>query len=132
VCYEDLFGEELAQQFGDPARTPTILVNVSNLAWFGSSAAMDQHLQIARLRAREFERPFLMATNTGVTAIIDHQARVRQSLPRDTRAVLQGEVEGRTGTTPYAWWVARLGLWPYGLGAAGVVLWALRQLRKRR
>jgi len=132
VCYEDLFGEELAQQFLDSARTPTVLVNVSNLAWFGGTAAMDQHLQIARLRAREFERPVLMATNTGITAIIDHQARVRQSLPRDTRAVLQGEVEGRTGTTPYAWWVARLGLWPYGLGAAVVVLWALRQLRKRR
>jgi len=132
VCYEDLFGEELAQQFLAPTRAPTILVNVSNLAWFGSSAAMDQHLQIARLRAHEFERPFLLATNTGVTAIIDHQARVLQVLPRDTRAVLQGEVEGRTGVTPYAWWVARLGLWPYGLAAAVVLLWSLWRLRKRR
>ncbi|MEY4268544.1 MAG: hypothetical protein RIS90_3079 [Pseudomonadota bacterium] len=132
VCYEDLFGEELARQFLDLTRAPTILINVSNLAWFGSSAAMDQHLQIARLRAREFERPFLLATNTGVTAIIDHQARVLQALPRDIRAVLQGEVEGRTGVTPYAWWVARLGLWPYGLVAAVVLLWALWRLRKRR
>ena len=132
VCYEDLFGEELAQQFLDPAGAPTILVNVSNLAWFGSSAAMDQHLQIARLRSGEFERPFLLATNTGVTAIIDHQARVLKALPRDTRAVLQGEVEGRTGVTPYAWWVARVGLWPYGLTAAVVLLWSLRRLRNRR
>jgi len=132
VCYEDLFGEELAHQFLDSTRAPTILVNVSNLAWFGSSAAMDQHLQIARLRAREFERPFLLATNTGVTAIIDHQAHVLQALPRDTRAVLQGEVEGRTGVTPYAWWVARLGLWPYGLAAGILLLWSLWRLRKRR
>ena len=132
VCYEDLFGEELAQQFLDAPTAPTILVNVSNLAWFGASAAMDQHLQIARLRAREFERPFLLATNTGVTAIIDHQARVLQVLPRNTRAVLHGEVEGRHGVTPYAWWVARLGLWPYGLVAAAVLLWSLRRLRNRR
>jgi apolipoprotein N-acyltransferase len=132
ICYEDLFGEELAQQFRDAAQAPTMLVNLSNLAWFGGSMAMDQHLQIARWRALEFARPFLLSTNTGVTAIVDHQARVLQTLPRDTRGVLVGEVEGRTGLTPYAWWVARLGLWPYWLLGLAMVLASWRwHMRKR-
>jgi apolipoprotein N-acyltransferase len=132
ICYEDLFGEELAANFLDPAQAPTIFVNISNLAWFGNSLAMDQHLQIARMRALEFGRPFVLATNTGVTAIVDHRARVVSSLPRNTRGVLEGEVEGRTGITPYAWWVARVGLWPFWLLAGGLLLLASRRsLRKR-
>ncbi len=121
ICYEDLFGEELAGNFLDPALSPTIFVNVSNLAWFGKGQAMDQHLQIARMRALEFERPFLLATNTGNTAIVDHRAHVSHALARDTRGVLVGEVEGRTAVTPYAWWVARWGLWPYWLLALGLL-----------
>jgi apolipoprotein N-acyltransferase len=121
ICYEDLFGEELASNFLDPAQAPTIFVNISNLAWFGNSLAMDQHLQIARMRALEFDRPFLLATNTGATAIVDHRARVTRALARDTRAVLVGAVEGRTTLTAYAWWVARLGLWPFWLVALGLV-----------
>jgi apolipoprotein N-acyltransferase len=132
ICYEDLFSEELGLLFADPTRDPTIFVNISNLAWYGQSLAMDQHLQIARLRAKEFERPFLLATNTGVTAIVDHQGRVISALARNTRAALVGEVQGRTGTTPYAWWVARFGLWPLWLLALGVVALAwLLHLRKR-
>ena len=132
ICYEDLFGEELAQQFLVAANAPNIFVNVSNLAWFSGSLAMDQHLQIARLRSLEFHRPFLLATNTGLTAIVDHQARVLNQLPRDTATVLIGEVEGRTGTTPYAWWVARFGLWPYWLAATVLLLWRWRQDQMRR
>ena len=132
ICYEDLFGEELAPQFSDPAQAPTMFINVSNLAWFGEHLAMDQHLQIARMRALEFERPFVMATNTGVSAIVDHRGRVAASLPPNTRAVLVGEVEGRTGVTPYAAWVARWGLWPYWLLALGGVGLALRALLRKR
>lgn len=129
ICYEDLFGEELGARFIDPATAPTIFVNVSNIGWFGDSVAIDQHLLISRMRALEFQRPFVRATNTGATVIIDYRGQVTHALPRLTRGVLVGEVEGRTGTTPYAWWVARWGLWPlWGLCVlAFAVAWHRRR-----
>ena len=112
ICYEDLYGEELASRFTDAALAPTVFANVSNLGWFNDSIALDQHLNISRARALEFQRPFVRSTNTGATAILDHQAVVQKALPARTRGVLVGEVQGRTGVTPFAWWAARFGLWP--------------------
>ncbi|MEO8022587.1 MAG: apolipoprotein N-acyltransferase [Polaromonas sp.] len=130
ICYEDLFGEELGASFRDASVAPTVLVNFSNIAWFGNTIAIDQHLAISRMRALEFERPMLRATNTGATVIIDHRGKVTHELPRHTRGALVGEVEGRNGITPYAKWVSRYGLWPlWALGLALVVLAAA--LRRR-
>lgn len=126
ICYEDLFGEELGVRFADPLTAPTIFVNVSNIGWFGNSVAIDQHLQISRLRALEFERPMLRATNTGATVVIDHMGAVTGALPRHTRGVLERVVQGRSGITPYAWWVARGGLWPIWLLAIAIVFVAVR------
>ena len=127
ICYEDLFGEELGVRFSNPAQAPTIFVNVSNIGWFGDSFAIDQHLAISRMRALEFERPFVRATNTGATVIIDHQGRVTASLPRFTRGVLDGMVEGRNGLTPFAWWVSRWGLWPLWLVIVVILALAWRR-----
>jgi apolipoprotein N-acyltransferase len=127
ICYEDLFGEELGARFADPAQAPTIFVNFSNIGWFGDTVAIDQHLQISRMRALEFERPFVRATNTGATVILDHHAHTVAALPRLTRGVLEGTVEGRTGTTPFAWWVSRCGLWPLWLLALAVLVSGWRQ-----
>jgi apolipoprotein N-acyltransferase len=126
ICYEDLFGEELAATLQGPSEAPTVLLNLSNIAWFGDTVAIDQHRHISRLRALELQRPMLRATNTGATAVIDHQGRVVQELPRLTRAVLRGEVEGRSGLTPYARWAGRWGLWPLGLACvlAALLAWA--------
>ncbi len=132
ICYEDLFGEELGTRFLDDTLAPTMFVNVSNLGWFDDSIAIDQHLQISRMRALEFQRPFIRATNTGATAIIDHRGNITNSLPRLQQGVLVGEVEGRTGITPFAWWIARCGLWPYWILIVGVVLHAWRNKRGLR
>ena len=125
ICYEDLFGEEIGAQFTDPARAPTVLVNVSNIAWFGNTVAIDQHLNISRMRALEFARPMLRATNTGATAVIDAQGRVTHALARHTRGVLVGQVQGADGLTFHARWVSRFGLAPWWLLGGGVLLLAV-------
>ncbi|NML46943.1 apolipoprotein N-acyltransferase [Ramlibacter sp. G-1-2-2] len=129
ICYEDLFGEELGARFRDEAHSPTIFVNASNIGWFGNTIAIDQHLQISRMRALEFARPMIRATNTGATVIIDSAGNVTHALPRHTRGVLLGEVHGGRALTPYAWWIARLGLWPLWALALGIpaLAWALRR-----
>lgn len=133
ICYEDLFGEELGARFAEPALAPTIFVNLSNIAWFGNTVAIDQHLQISRMRALEFARPMVRATNTGATAIIDAQGRVTHALPRHTRGVLEGQVQGAQGLTPYALWVSRLGLWPWlALGVFTLLAAWLKRRRVRR
>ena len=116
ICYEDLYGEELAQRFADAATAPTLMANISNIGWFGDTAVLPQHLNISRLRTLELQRPMLRATNTGATAVIDHRGVVTASLPPFTRGVLLADVQGRQGLTPFARWSAAAGLWP---------LWAL-------
>ncbi len=134
ICYEDLFGEELAASFINADTAPTVLVNLSNIGWFGDTVAIDQHLQISRLRALELGRPMLRATNTGATAAIDHQGRITHQLQRLTRARLPATVLGQSGLTPYARWAGSWGLWPaWGVGL-GIVAWAAlaRVLARRR
>jgi apolipoprotein N-acyltransferase len=76
----------------------------------------------------------IRATNTGATVIIDHRGEVTHALPRHTRGVLTGTVEGRTAVTPFAWWVSRVALWPCWLAGFGVLAVAMIgwQIRARR
>ena len=101
ICFEDLFGSEIIAAWRDPAAAPTMLLNLSNLAWFNHSIALPQHLQISRMRALETGLPLLRATNTGATAIIDPHGRVTAELPFDRAGALRGEVQGFSGRTPY-------------------------------
>lgn len=108
ICYEDAFGEEVIQTL--PAAT--LLVNVSEDAWFGDSLAPHQHLQMARMRARETGRYLLRATNTGVSAIIAPDGRLLATAPQFATEVVRAAVQPLAGATPYV----RVGNWP-------VVLW---------
>jgi apolipoprotein N-acyltransferase len=100
ICYEDAFGEEVIRQLPEA----TLLANFTNDAWWGDSLASGQHLQIAQMRALESGRPMLRATNTGVTAIIDHRGHIAASAPGFANEIVRGEVLGRRGATPYVSW----------------------------
>lgn len=100
VCYEDAFGEELIRQLPEA----TMLVNVSNDAWFGDTVAPWQHLQISQMRALESGRFMLRATNTGLTAIINQRGEVTKHAQPFAVTVLEGEAQGFTGMTPYVRW----------------------------
>jgi apolipoprotein N-acyltransferase len=100
ICYEDAFGADIREQAGNA----TLLVNVTNDAWYGRSLAALQHNQIAAMRALETGRPLLRATNTGITSAIDHDGREIARLPWFTRGILEVEITGREGKTPYVRW----------------------------
>ncbi len=104
VCYEDAFGAEIIRQLPEA----TLLVNVSNVAWFGDSLAPSQHLQIARLRAIETGRMHLTATNSGITAAIERDGSVALRLPQFVEGRLVVAAQGFSGATPYV----RVGDWP--------------------
>jgi apolipoprotein N-acyltransferase len=124
ICYEDAFGEEIIRQLPEAS----VLVNVSNLAWFGDSLAPWQHAQMSQMRALETGRMMLRATNTGVTAIIDAKGRMVASLPLFTAGSLTGTIQGYAGSTPYVRWgnAPVLVLW----GVLGVAL-AFARFRRR-
>lgn len=129
ICYEDVFGEEIihsvrhSDTLGPGAN---ILINISNLAWFGDSWAPRQHLQISRMRALETGRPMLRATNTGMTAAIGPNGAVRAMLEPMRPGLLDVEVQGMQGLTPYVRWGNQpVLIWLCVLLAAG--LWHSRQ-----
>ena len=97
ICYEDLFGEEIIRQLPQA----TLLLNISNVGWFGDSLAPHQHLQASRMRALESGRVMLRATNTGATAVIDAHGHVTHALPFFTEGAVSAMVQGRSGATPY-------------------------------
>lgn len=124
ICYEDAYGaEQLAV-----LPSATLLVNVTNNAWFGDSAAPHQQLQMARFRALEAGRFLARATSNGVSGIIAPDGRVTARAPQFVPQVLRGTVRPYTGLTPYA----RTGNWPVLLLCALALAAALLARRPRR
>lgn len=125
LCFEIAFPRQILANFHADT---SLILTVSNDAWFGDSHGPWQHLQIAQMRAREFGRPVLRATNNGVTATIDIDGKVRQQLPQFTEAVLNDEVPLYQGRTIYSMIGDSLlyGLWAMMAGLFG---WAWLQQR---
>jgi len=100
ICFEDVFDRDVLRDLPEA----NFLINVSNDAWFEDSIEPWQHHQIARMRAAETGRYLLRATNTGVSSVVGVKGEVLAILPQFKRGVLQYEVQGYSGATPYVIW----------------------------
>lgn len=122
ICYEDLFGEELLPQLfprNDENPGASILFNISNLAWFGNTIALNQHLEISRMRSLETARPMIRSTNTGATAAIDADGQIIAALPSVQAGFLDAYVQGTEGLTWYAY-VGNLPIFIFSLVILGL------------
>lgn len=105
ICYEIIFSREMRDQITSKTN---LIVTVSNDGWFNYTNGPYQHLNIARMRAKEFRKPILRATNNGITAVIDQHGNLVKKLPQNREATLRTDFVPTKGITPYA----QFGLWP--------------------
>jgi len=122
ICYEDVFGNEIIHQLPNA----TLLVNISNDAWYGLSYAADQHMQFSQARALETGRMVLRATNNGATAIIDQHGYILAHAPHYTKTTLNALAQGYKGSTPYVRW----GNWPFIIFCFSAIAFVIRRKTK--
>jgi apolipoprotein N-acyltransferase len=129
ICYEDILPgvvRDIMRDHGDGRAHA--LVNLTNDSWYGAWHEQIQHLTLAAVRSIEHRRWLLRATSTGISAFVDANGRVVQSIPKDLRGVSIREVPMLSGTTPYQ--VA--GDWPGWLSLAVLAWIGGREWRRRR
>ena len=132
ICYEDLFGEDLAGRFNDVVNAPSLFVNISNIGWFGDTSVVNQHIDIARMRSKEFKRPTIRATNSGGTAIISSEGQVLAQLKPYTRGHLIGKLPASSKEiTVFAYWASKWGLMPLWIFTGMIMLTTLLYKRFR-
>ena len=88
ICYEIIFPDEVTEK----ASRPGWLLNVTNDAWFGSSAGPYQHFHQAQVRAVEQGLPVARAANTGISAVIDPYGRVLAEIGLGEKGVIDAEL----------------------------------------
>lgn len=100
ICYEIIFPDEVT----DSGQRPGWFLNVTNDAWFGTSAGPYQHFHQALLRAVEQGLPVVRAANTGISAIIDPYGRALAELGLKKEGVVDGLLPEALPLTPFARW----------------------------
>ena len=116
ICFEVIFPAEVRAAVAGGAE---FLVNITNDAWFGRSAAPAQHLRMAAFRALETRRYLARAANTGISAVVDPYGRVLAATPLFEEAVLVGQLWARRDLTPYV----RFGDWFAAAASLAVAGW---------
>ena len=84
ICFEDVFPYLSRDLVHDGAN---ILVNITNDAWFGDTAAARQHVQSSVFRAVENRVPVIRAANTGISCFIDPTGKIVSGVSEDGREI---------------------------------------------
>lgn len=113
ICYEIAYGSYIATVATDS----NLLISISNDAWFSDSLGPHQHMHAARMRALENQRYLIRASNNGISALVNERGKITAKINQFKFDTLYGEVETRSGNTPYQmvqdfpiWMLCSLGL----------------------
>ena len=107
ICFESAVPQAIGNQVRELAargQEPDVLVNLTNDGWFWGSSELDMHLICGVFRGLENRKPFLVAANTGFSAVIDPAGRILQQGPRRAPGPLIAEVSGSPPQAPYRVW----------------------------
>ncbi len=96
VCYEIAYPSLIGK-----SEDYSIIVNISNDAWFGNSFAPHQHLQIAQVRALESSRTVIRAANTGISAVINKNGKILNKINLNEDGYINTDIYPSKGLTPY-------------------------------
>ena len=96
ICYEIAYPSLI-----NMTNNYSVIINISNDAWFGNTFAPYQHLQIAQVRALETAHPVIRAANTGISAIIDKNGSIIENISLNTDGLINNKVYPSKGVTPY-------------------------------
>ena len=99
ICYEIVFADLVR---GNYQSNSDLLFTVSNDAWFGDSIGPLQHMQIARMRALELQRPLVRVTNNGVSAVYDPISHTQQTMPQFEAATMKADINLIQGDSVYS------------------------------
>jgi len=109
ICFESTFSTA-SRRFTQAGAT--LLVTVTNDAWFAGSSELSAHFAAAVFRAVENRRAIVQAANGGISGIVDARGRILAETPEET--VLTGRVRHATARAIYT----RLGDAPFVLAMA--------------
>jgi apolipoprotein N-acyltransferase len=125
ICYEIIFPDEIAAKGARPAW----LLNITNDAWFGSSAGPYQHFHQAQVRAVEQGLPVARAANTGISAVIDAYGRILTEIGLGEKGITDAELPKEGPTTPYVQFGIILEIAVLALALSGWIAWRMHVLR---
>ena len=123
ICYEIIFPHEITEK----GTRPGWLLNLTNDAWFGSSAGPYQHFHQAQVRAVEQGLPVVRAANTGISAVIDPYGRVRAAIGLGEKGVIDADLPKAGPQTLFAQFGIAIDITALMLAAVGWLAFRTRR-----